>query len=186
MDSDLITALAAAGIDTTLRQHVPTIGVPSDEQGRPVPPEADEWLVHAGGRAIAVRLKMIRDLWSGNAEAPDLTDGPTREYVPFFATIELTAADYCALTETRVTDKEFERLYSLLRRRPDGSDGHPLFAFLQAAARLYMSMRATSQAEFEAVARRLERSARTFAMGWTSLNYTHHVLAPLHGGGRKA
>jgi hypothetical protein len=49
-----------------------------------------------------------------------------------------------------------------------------------------MSIRATSQAEFEAVARRLERSARTFSMGWTSTNYTHNALKPLREAGRDA
>ena len=79
----------------------------------------------------------------------------------------------------RVRDQEFERLYNHLRRRPDGTDANPILSYLQAAARLYMSLRDVSQAEFEAVARRLTKSARTYSEGLSSTNYTDLVLERL-------
>jgi hypothetical protein len=186
VDSQLVERLTASDIDTTFRREVPWICVPFDDYKRPVLPEDDAWIVRTHDRNVTVGLKPMRDLWTGNVQPPDLAGRPPREYLPFFSIVELTAAEFCAATEIRVTDKEFERLYSLLRRRPDGRDGNPLHAFLHAAARLYMSLRATSQAEFEAVMHRLEKSARTFAMGWTSSNYAVHAILPRFSSGDDA
>jgi hypothetical protein len=55
-------------------------------------------------------------------------------------------------------------------------DANPLFSYLRAASRLYLSLRDVSRAEFEAVANRLRVSARTFSAGIDSTNYHHFVL----------
>ena len=175
MDREVVEVLEKARIDTTFEHLIPVLGIQVDGRGSPVP-LGDEVTVVAGARTAVVRLKRIPDLWTGDARPPDFSGGPTLEYVMFFAVIERTAADYCSCTGKRTRDQEFERLYNHLRRRPDGADGNPLFSYLQAAARLYMSLRNGSQSEFEAVARRLTKSARTFSEGYTSTNYLDLAL----------
>ena len=95
----------------------------------------------------------------------------TEKYLLFFMLIERTAFDFCATTKRAERDEELRRLYQQLRRRPAALDDNPLFSYLQAAARLYMSLRDVSRAEFEAVAQRLSRSARRYADGPGSRNY---------------
>jgi hypothetical protein len=130
-------------------------------------------------RTLIVPLPPISLLWTGSRQPPDMSGRYPEAYIPFFATIEQAAADYCVESGRIVIDREFERLYEHLRRRPDGRDAEPIFVVLQAAARLYVALHDVSQAEFEAVARRLARSARTFAMGGpVSRNYWEHALAP--------
>ena len=168
-----------------MEQGFPYVAVPLDENGQAAGSGGDEWLVVlTGGPPVPVQLKPLADLWTGDARPPDFGSHPPREYLPFLATIEQTAAAYVAATQTQETDQEFERLYSLLRRRPGGRDDNPLFGYLQAAVRLYMSLRATSQAEFQAVVRRLEQSAQTFSEGYASSNYTRYALQPLMGSSR--
>jgi hypothetical protein len=89
----------------------------------------------------------------------------------FFCLIERTAADFCVSTGRMEPDDEFRRLYRLLARRPGGDDRNPLFSYIQAGARLYMSLKDVSRAEFEAVALRLSRFARNVSTGATSANY---------------
>lgn len=94
--------------------------------------------------------------------------------MPFFALIETTAVACCAATNPEY-DRELERVYAQLRRRPLGADANPLFSYLRAAVRLYMSLRDVSQAEFEAVVQRLSRSAGHFSTGLTSTNYIQTI-----------
>jgi hypothetical protein len=128
------------------------------------------------GRVVWLPLEPISQLWTGSAVAPDFSFAPPPEYEPFFILIEATAAEFCDATGRPERDREFERLYRLLRRRPDGVDANPLFSYLRAAARLYLSLRDVSRAEFEAVANRLRVSARTFSTRIDSTNYHHFVL----------
>ncbi|HEX7602548.1 MAG TPA: hypothetical protein VF316_13120 [Polyangiaceae bacterium] len=137
-------------------------------------------LVVALGDAIVVRMndgeaktltpRPLRQLFAGTARAPDLSTGPTPELMPFFLVLETMVVRYCDAAGRDATDQEMERVYSELRRRPDAGDGL-LQSHLRGAARLYLSMRDVSEAEYEAVMRRLARSARTFSEGAVSRNY---------------
>ena len=179
MDSTVVDALRVAGIDTSDLVRLPPIIDPDTAPDGRVLPLGEEIPIIGGPareRAARVRLRSIPELWVGDATPPDMSDVPPRAYMPFFEMVEIAAFAYCLLTGRWSTDKEFERLYDLLHRRPDGSDDDPLFEHLQAAARLYMSLRDTSRSEFEAVLRRLARSARRFAEGHTSRNYAEHHL----------
>ena len=184
MDKTVVAALEAAGMvpePLSLRIRLEVQADGGIDLGSTVTVEQEE-------RSVAVALAPIASLWSGSRLPPDLTGKPQKDYIPFFHSIEQAAADYCWQSGRQVIDREFERLYELLRRRPDGRDAEPVFAVLQAGARLYMSLCDTSQAEYEAVVRRLARSARTFAIGGpVSRNYWEIALEPLvptHGGGR--
>jgi hypothetical protein len=177
MDLKAVAALQRAGIDPARPQllRVPTaLGeqgrvVPLDH-GLPVPVMDDE------GRVVWLPLAPIAQLWTGSTSAPDFSFAPPPVYEPFFILIEATAAEYCSATGRPERDREFERLYRHLRRRPDGVDANPLFSYLRAAARLYLSLRDVSRAEFEAVANRLRVSASTFSTRLDSTNYHHFVL----------
>jgi hypothetical protein len=122
----------------------------------------------AGSRRLA--LRPIRQLFAGDAKAPDLSGGPTPKLEPFFVLLERTVASVCAVSGSDATDEEMEHIYSEMRRRPDG-EGGVLRSYVRAAARLYLSTNNVSQAEYEAVFRRLTKSARTFSVGTISRNY---------------
>jgi hypothetical protein len=126
---------------------------------------------------VTVRLKPISQLWTGAAVPPDMSREPPPEYQPFFMLLEWTAADYANVVGKPEPDTEYERLYRQLRRRPDGQDSHPLFSYLRAAARLYLSLKDVSRAEFEAMAHRLSQSARHFSTHVGSTNYHRLVLS---------
>lgn len=130
---------------------------------------------------VLVPLKPISQLWTGSAVPPDLSRTPPPQYQPFFLLLESTAANYCAAQGRPEADEEFERLFRQLRRRPDGTDVHPLFSYLQGATRLYMSLRDVSQAEFEAVVNRLSQSAKWHATHTGSTNYHREVLQGVFG-----
>jgi hypothetical protein len=171
MDQEAVAKLRQAGIDTSMEDPFPAIPVRLDEDtGKPASLDV-EVPVQSGKQMAIVPLKAIPELFAGTARPPSFARGPTEEYVLFFALIERTAVDYCAVTGRAEYDEEFERLYRQLRRRPDGRDSNPLFSYLQAATRLYMSLRDVSRDEFDAVAQRLSQSARHFASGPTSTTY---------------
>lgn len=174
MDIDVVEKLKQASVDTSMKQHFPIIPVQLTDAGKPMP-VGGEVFVQSGKKIAVVTMKGISSLFSGSATPPSFAKGPTREYVFFFALIERTAVDYCEVVGRQGYDEEFERLYRQLRRRPDGTDSNPLFSYLQAAARLYMSLRDVSKEEFEAVAQRLSVSARHFATGPSSTNYLRVV-----------
>lgn len=180
MDPEVITTLKKAGMEVA---HPELLRVPTvlGEQGRVVP-LAQEFpvpVMDTEDRVVWVPLQPIASLWTGSAVPPDFSFAPPPEYEPFFILLEATAADYCEAMGRPERDREFERLYRHLRRRPDGEDPNPLFSYLRAAARLYLSLREVSQAEFEAVAERLRRSAKTFALSLVSTNYHRLVLDEL-------
>lgn len=132
--------------------------------------------IEARRRPVQVLLKPATELWTGDRVPPDFADGPPPEYEAFFGLIESTAAAYCVAAGSPVRDREFERLYDYAAKRPDGRDNHPAFGYIVGAARLYMSVVATSRAEYEAVMRRLKKSASTFAVGPVSSNYFEFAL----------
>ncbi len=176
MDVVAIEFLAAAGVQVSRTHSFPEIRIRMSEDGRAIPVAH---IVHfSEGNDAAVPLKSISDLWTGDAKPPDFSRGPPPAYKLFFFAIERTAANYCTIANQVPNDDEFRRLYTLLRRRPDGEDANPLFSYLQAAVRLYASLRDVSQAEHEAVARRLEQSAKRFDAGRGSTNYFQRVLTP--------
>lgn len=64
-----------------------------------------------------------------------------------------------------------KEIYSVLRRRPDGRSLGFVHDYMWQAAALILGTRSLSQAEFEAIMARLERSCRTFETNATSRNY---------------
>lgn len=183
MDLTVVTKFDDAGLDKTFKTTLPTIGIEVDAQGR-VQPIGPEVAVIAGSKTVLVSLKRISELFTGTRTPPSFRDGPTDAYMLFFALIELTVIDFCRCAGRAEYDAEIERLYTHLRRRPDGHDPNPLFSYMQAAARLYMSAFDVSQAEFDAVCRRLSKSAGRFGLGPTSAHYCEVIGSTLDGATR--
>ena len=156
------------------------VAIQRDENKKVLNPREDVAVMGNEG-LVLVKLKPISQLFTGSAVPPDLSRTPPPQYQPFFLLLESTAANYCAAIGKPETDDEFERLFRQLRRRPDGEDKHPLFAYLRGAARLYMSLRDVSQAEFEAVLNRLSQSAKWHSSHVGSTNYYREVLQGLFG-----
>jgi len=179
VDTAVIESLKAAGADTDLTGRGVSIPIQVAENGEVVPLGDEVFLLSGEIQIPGVKLRKIPELFTGNRQPPDFRGGPTEEYVLFFALIERMALDFCVSLKRIERDVEFERLYNLLRRRPDGKDHNPLFSYLQGVVRLYLSLRDVSQAEFEAVAARLAKSARTFSEGPTSRNYFEIALKKL-------
>jgi hypothetical protein len=78
-------------------------------------------------------------------------------------------------------DAEMLEVFSALRRRPDGRSLGFVHDYMWQAAALMLGITPLSQAEFEAILSRLERSCRTFEMGPTSRNYSLTLRQTLGG-----
>lgn len=157
-----------------------SIAIRSTEGGAPLPVDESTIGVLQMGRLLGVTtLPTLSSLFRGSAKCAEIVSEPPPALENIFMCVELTAADWCASTAMRVRDEEFEKLYSDLRRRPDGRSAHPLFGYLRAAMRLSIAIRPTSADEFEAITRRLARSARTFRASATSTNYLDLALRPI-------
>ncbi|HEX8437115.1 hypothetical protein [Archangium sp.] len=129
-----------------------------------------------GKRTMAeVKLKPISQLWAETEGTPSPLGTPPR-HESFLRLLESTACRYCSAIRRPETDAEFERLYRQLRREPDAEDPYPLFSYLQGAARLYLSLRNVSRAEYEELTHGLSKQARRFRSHMGSINYHRRVL----------
>ncbi len=180
MDMDVASKLKEAGIVLRMAAPLASIQVKRDGPVEVFPVGPDVVIVQ-GERCQTVVLRPLRELFRGSRVPPSFQKGPTSEYDLFFITVERAAVDYCKAAGRAEVDVEFERVYNQLRRRPDGKDSNLVFGYLRAAFQLYMSVFETSQAEFEAVASRLCRSARTFSMGPSTRNYIETIRDHIKG-----
>lgn len=165
-----LQAAAALRLELTLSPEGKLLAA---RDGEPVP------LRTPTGTAQLPPLPPVQKLFRGTASCREFLNEPPREYLPLFVCIERAAADWCAALGKPERDEEFERLYTQLRRRPDGRDPNPLFSWLRRGAQLGLLLRPTSEAEFDQVTRRLARSARTFRAHTTSTNYWENALREL-------
>ncbi|MCK8503580.1 MULTISPECIES: hypothetical protein [Myxococcus] len=180
MDANAVAELEKAGVKADAPDRL-FVAVEWDADKKHVVPVGPRALVRDGEKLAHVTLQPISQLWTGDVKPPSFAKIPPPEYHPFFMLLEATAAGYCRAVRNTETDQEFERLYRHLARRPDGTDRNPLFSYLQGAARLYMSLRDVSQAEFEAVVLRLHQSARHHQTHVGSINYFQDVLRGVLG-----
>ncbi len=178
LDPEAIKKLEAAGLPTAPEDI--SVGVPT-EAGQLSTRDGASVVVESATGKLLVELKPLTALFVGTRQPPPMRGEPPAEYLAFFHTIEFTAAKACEARGRPEADGEFARLYRHLRRRPDGTDPNPVFGCLQSAARMYLSLRDVSCAEYEAVIDRLHRSARTFHTHVGSTNYYTHALRPLLG-----
>jgi hypothetical protein len=114
-------------------------------------------------------VESLTSLFRGDVQPPVLGDEP-KLYNDSFLVLELHVVEVSQIIGDR-RDAELREIYSMLRRRPDGRSLGFVHDYLWQAAALLLGTRPLSQAEFEAILARLERSCRTFEQGPTSRNY---------------
>ncbi len=182
VDPTSLAALSASETDPVemLRWEVM---LPTDGDGRPAAPDLG-WIVRHGAASGEMTLHALgdaplRSLFRGGRVVQEFGDRPPPGYDLVFAFIERPLALFAAALVPTVRDAEFEKLFAELRRRPDGRYQSPLYRYAQAVLRSLLLLRPTSESEFDAVLRRLARSARSFGAGATSTHYFDNALQPL-------
>ena len=119
----------------------------------------------------------LRALFRGDKQPPELGAHP-QAYNDCFVLLDWHALEISRLFGDR-RDAEMLEIYSALRRRPDGRSLGFVHDYMWQAAALVLATHVLSQAEFEAIMSRLERSCRTFQRGPTSRNYIATLRATL-------
>jgi hypothetical protein len=151
-------------------------------------PAEHRGLMPAGMDRRSVMLTSGKDFWSwdvaslsslfrGDRQPPVLGDYP-EAYNDSFILFDLHVLEISKFFGDR-RDTEMREIYSTLRRRPDGRSLGFVHDYLWQAAALVLGTRPLSQAEFEAILARLERSCRTFELGPGSRNYVAALKSTL-------
>ncbi len=169
MDTNVVAALGPYDQSDANRLAIPLLSIVRDERGKIAAPR-DEVGLLVDGLDTRLVFRPLRQLFTGDAKAPDLSHGPTPELEAFFMLLEHAVVRFCDADERDATDQEMEQIFAELRRRPDTAGG-PLRSYLRATAQLYVSLRDVSAAQYEAVMARLAKSARTFSEVPISRNY---------------
>ncbi|HOB98501.1 MAG TPA: hypothetical protein PKM43_07090 [Verrucomicrobiota bacterium] len=155
--------------DSTLMAAVPVRD--GDPNEPPVPVELDRRLIPlvVGDNVCEWKVDSLRSLFRGDRKPPTLGDYPEAYNDEFFI-LEMHVLQISDLFGDR-RDDEMREIYSILRRRPDGKSIGFVHDYMWQAAAILLGTRPLSQAEFEAILGRLERSCRTFSIGPGSRNY---------------
>ena len=160
-----------AGLDP---KRVILVAIPvkdPEQHPTPVPFGGDRALVHLsdGKQYCEWKSDSLRALFRGDKKPPVLGDYP-EAYNDAFLLLDLHALEISRIFGDR-RDAEMREIYAALRRRPDGRSLGFVHDYMWQAAAWVLGSRPLSQAEFEAIMSRLERSCRTFEIGPGSRNY---------------
>ena len=144
---------------------------PALSGGRSVPHGGDrEIMAFTDGKNVwDWEVDSLRSLFRGDRQPPVLGDTP-EAYNDSFILFDLHVLEISRFFGDR-RDAEMKEIFSMLRRRPDARSQGFVHDYLWQAAALILGTRPLSQAEFEAIMARLERSCRTFEQGPSSRNY---------------
>jgi hypothetical protein len=150
------------------------VAVPVEKPGAnrpPVPALRDRGLLSlTDGKSVwSWETNSLRALFRGDKQPPVLGDHP-EVYNECFMLMELHVLEVSKFFGDQ-RDAEMREIYSALRRRPDGRSLGFVHDYMWQASALMLATRSLSQAEFEAIMARLERSCRAFGQGPTSRNY---------------
>jgi hypothetical protein len=162
------------------RPELLQVSIEFGPHGQPIPLGEEVQVLDESWTPAQVRLKPITQLWT-TAEVTPFLLRTAPQHESFMVLLQSTAFIYCSSMGQPETDAEFERIYRKLRRYPDAVDHHPLFSYLQGAARLYLSLRDVSRTEYEALTRRLGNLAERFCTHTGSTNYHRQVLHSVAG-----
>lgn len=158
MDPKVVEELRRLGLalgDDGPLPHVAVLVV----AGQVLAPVGPEVPVAVHGRPVLMRLRPLTGLCVRGRPAPSFRAGPTREHARLFAALEGSVAA-CTDALPGLLDHDAARAYRRLRRQPDHLVlGDPLFAYVQASARLYVSLVDTSWPELDAALAHLAREA---------------------------
>ncbi len=158
-----------------------------DPNAQPLVPKGGErtWIPLCDGKNVATwEVDSLRSLFRGDQQPPVLGDYP-EAYNESFLLLDIHTLEISRFFGDR-RDAEMLEIYSALRRRPDGRSLGFVHDYLWQAAAWMLGARPLSQAEFEAIMARLERSCRTFQIGATSRNYVTSLRSTLGQEGASA
>lgn len=122
-----------------------------------------------GESSHAWRVDSLKSLFRGDKIPPELGAYP-KAYNGCFALFDLHIVELANLSGDP-RDEELREIVSTLRRRPDGKSLGFNHDYLWQACALILGTYPLSEAEFEAILTRLERSCRTFSHGPSSRNF---------------
>ncbi len=167
-------AIQAAGLDLANFQ----VALPTNDTGERMEVRDRHRIFLSDGKKVAEwSVRSLRELFRGDKVPPSMMKYP-EEYTPVWYFIEshvLAASEKVG----DLTDKEFEEIYAMLRRRPDGKSLGPMHDYLWQAAATVLGARPLSQAEYEEVIGRLARSCGTWQLGLASRNYLAYLRRTL-------
>lgn len=123
------------------------------------------------------KVESMRSLFRGDRQPPVIGDHP-EVYNDAFLLFDWHILEISRAIGDR-RDEELREIFSTLRRRPDGRSLGFVHDYFWQAAALILGSRILSQAEFEAIMTRLERSCRTFERGPTSANFVTALRSTL-------
>lgn len=153
-------------------------GEPEDKEPK-MPAGMDRHILplNDGEKVWDWKVDSLQGLFRGDGKPPVLGSHP-QAYQDSLLLLELHALELICIFGDR-RDAEMLEVYSQLRRRPDGRSLGYVHDYMWQAVALMLGTRPLSQAEFEAILSRLERSCRTFQMGATSRNYAARLRGTL-------
>lgn len=169
---DLATALAEVVWREGLDRDGLSVSAERDDAGQPVIPSRQSIRLDDGELGVEWRVDSIPSLFRGDKKPPsdaDLVEPPV-QYMWFFDCVEYHLIGFCEEIGDP-TDEEILEIYTTMRRRPDGKSLGRLHDAVWQFACLAIALKPVSSAEYDALFRRLARSARTFRMGASSRNY---------------
>jgi hypothetical protein len=144
---------------------------PAEHGGKFIPAGSERNLIGItdGKNVWDWEVASLRSLFRGGRQPPVLGDYP-EAYNDSFILFDLHVLEISKFFGDR-RDAEMKEIYSMLRRRPDARSQGFVHDYLWQAAAFILGTRPLSQAEFEAIMARLERSCRTYEQGPSSRNY---------------
>ena len=150
------------------------------EGGKPEISSRDIIDLYDGEIVAQWRVDSLQELFRGNQEPPpdrEIKHYPP-EYVAFFYLIERHLITICEKIKPPI-DEEFIRIFSVMRKRPDGRSLGLFHDAVWQCSCLALGMRPYSEAEFKAVLGQLARSARHWKEGLASRNYISYLRSAL-------
>jgi hypothetical protein len=151
-----------------------SVALKADSQGHVHLQDRQSIAIYDGHKGAIWTAPSVRELFRGDKPPPaDISHYPP-EYVPYFFFVEnhlLTYGD--AIGDP--SDQEFEEVYSMLRRRPDGKSLGVLHNFVWQIAAALLGTHLLSAAEFDGIFGTLTASARKWGIRPISRNYMAYL-----------
>ncbi|MCK5081317.1 MAG: hypothetical protein KAR31_00285 [Candidatus Omnitrophica bacterium] len=171
---ELIPSLEMIVKQNKLKMDKINMAFPFDEDNNPCLEDRHNITLNDGQNFGKWHVPSLGELFRGTKEAPKDIDHYPADYYLFFYGIERNVIMVNDVIHD-IIDEEFIRLYSGMKRRPDGrSEGFMHDVIWQSAA-LVAGMYPLSQVEFEAIFGQLAKSVRGWKTGYSSRNYINYL-----------
>jgi hypothetical protein len=156
-------------------------GTPGEDDFKPLEGNRNFLIISDGKDKLEWTAPPLCSLFRGDKKPPVFGAYPDETYDIAFAIVESHVLEICGAFGDR-TDLELKEIYAAMRKRPDGKSMGFVHDHVWRGAALLLATHRLSQAEYEAIMSRLEKSCRTFETGPSSRNYVHAVRQTLQEG----